>query len=128
MRTRYTRGLINGTVLRHARELRADATDAEHRLWSRLRRDQLGVRFRRQYPVAGFIADFCSPTIKLVIEVDGGQHAERITRDQQRTRRIESCGYRVLRFWNNDVLTNIDGVMERIAEAIRSPSPARHGC
>jgi very-short-patch-repair endonuclease len=125
MRTRYRRSLVHGTLLRHCRAMRADATDAERKLWSRLRRRQLGARFKRQYPIDGFIADFCSPQIRLVIEVDGGQHAERTAYDAERSFRLARNGYRVLRFWNNDVLRNIDRVMETIVEAIQTPTPSR---
>lgn len=125
MRTRHLRGLTDGFFLEHARRMRSDATDAERKLWSRLRRGQLGIKFKRQYPIEGFVADFCSPQLKLVIEVDGGQHLERSAYDAERSARLAHSGYRVLRFWNNDVLTNIDGVLEIIAESIKSPSPSR---
>jgi very-short-patch-repair endonuclease len=102
-----------------ARELRKTPTDAETRLWSRLRRRQLGgFRFRRQQPIGLYIVDFFCPEAKLVIEVDGGQHAENAA-DEARTRWIEKRGYRIIRFWNNDVLGNTDGVLLSILDALR---------
>ena len=96
-------------------------TDAERRLWSRLRRRQLeGHRFRCQVPIAGYIADFVCLKSRLVIELDGGQHneAENETLDSQRTERLNTQGFRVLRFWNSDVLLETDGVMETIFNAL----------
>jgi ATP-dependent helicase HrpA/adenine-specific DNA-methyltransferase len=100
-----------------ARELRRNASDAELRLWSRLRGGQIdGVRFRRQQPIGPYIVDFFCPAAGLIIEVDGGQHADEAP---TRQRWLESNGYRVIRFWNNEVLTNTDGVMQLIAAALR---------
>lgn len=100
-----------------ARDLRQRMTDAERLLWSRLRRRFLGIKFRRQYPLGPFIADFACPAKRLVIEVDGGQHLES-SADEGRDRWMRENGYQVLRFWNHDVLTNVDGVLERIWEEI----------
>ena len=101
-----------------ARRLRRNQTDAEKRLWFRLRaRQLLGVKFRRQQPIGPFTVDFCSLEPKLVIEVDGGQHAESVA-DEQRSAFLGRSGYEVLRFWNNEVLSHLDEVVERIAEAI----------
>jgi very-short-patch-repair endonuclease len=97
-----------------SRELRRNSTDAERALWNRLRAKQLGFRFNRQYPIGPFIADFAARAKGLVIELDGGQHAHASSYDQDRTRYIEERGYRVLRFWNIDVLTNLDGVIMEI--------------
>jgi len=84
-----------------ARELRKNQTDVETKLWSRLRGRQVaGAKFRRQYPIGHFIADFCCYEQRLVVELDGGQHAEARTLDQRRTDFLVSQGYRVLRFWN----------------------------
>ncbi|NJM34819.1 MAG: endonuclease domain-containing protein [Rhodomicrobium sp.] len=103
-----------------ARKLRRNQTDAERKLWFELRGRRLhGLKFRRQVPVAGFIADFLSEEIKLIVEVDGGQHAETIEEDDERTKVLSAAGYQVVRFWNDDVLTNIEGVLERILEAGR---------
>jgi very-short-patch-repair endonuclease len=89
-----------------ARELRRDSTEAEHRLWSHLRNKSLGVKFRRQHPIGPFIVDFFSLEAKLVVEIDGGQHDEDDKRraDESRTKFLEDRGYRILRFWNNEVL------------------------
>ncbi|MFP5284560.1 MAG: endonuclease domain-containing protein [Thermoanaerobaculia bacterium] len=100
-----------------ARDLRQSMTDAERLLWSRLRRRFLGIKFRRQYPLGPFIADFACPAQRLVIEVDGGQHLES-SADEGRDRWMRENGYRVLRFWNHEVLTNLDGVLERISEEV----------
>ncbi len=104
-----------------ARQLRRASTEAEQRLWNRLRGGQLkGAKFRRQHPIGPYIADFFCLAAKLVIELDGGGHAaeEQRRADAARTAYLESCGYRVLRFWNNEVVENLDGVLERIAEDI----------
>jgi very-short-patch-repair endonuclease len=71
----------------------------------------LGVTFRRQHAIANYIPDFCSPKAKLIIELDGSQHFEQEVYDRERTKYLESQGYRVLRFWNNDVMNNIEGVI-----------------
>jgi very-short-patch-repair endonuclease len=103
-----------------ARRLRRNQTDAERKLWFELRGRRLnGLMFRRQVPVAGFIADFLSEEVRLIVEVDGGQHAEKVESDSERTRVLNSAGYEVLRFWNNDVLTNIEAVCERVLEVAR---------
>ncbi|HYJ16454.1 MAG TPA: DUF559 domain-containing protein [Candidatus Limnocylindria bacterium] len=108
-----------------ARRLRSDITDAEKYLWAGLRDRQLcGAKFRRQHPIGPFITDFCNVERGLVVELDGGQHEEQGAADRARTDFIESRGYRVLRFWNNDVLTNRAGVIERIGEALESPHPS----
>src|SRR3972149_6986445 len=108
-----------------ARRLRKHATDAEVRLWSHLKRLKTqGTHFRRQMPIGQFVVDFACPAAHLVIEVDGSQHAEAQDkiRDEKRTRWLESEGYRVLRFWNNDITLNMRGVLESIyAELYRSP-------
>ncbi|GAB3344703.1 endonuclease domain-containing protein [Lysobacter tyrosinilyticus] len=103
-------------VLRtRARELRSNATDAEKVLWRALRGKQLeGFRFRRQVPIAGFIADFLCPQARLIIELDGGQHAEQGGYDAARTTKLAGFGYRVLRYWNNDVLARTEAVLEDI--------------
>jgi very-short-patch-repair endonuclease len=108
-----------------ARRLRASLTEAETRLWSRLRRKQLdGFRFRRQQPIGRYVVDFFCPEAKLIIEVDGGQHA-----DESPTREtwLSGRGYRVLRFWNNDVLANTDGVLEEILRVLRAAAPPHPG-
>lgn len=105
-----------------ARQLRRNQTDAEQVLWSKLRNTQLeGIKFRRQQPIGDYIVDFVSFEKKLIIEIDGGQHNENqtIENDKFRTKWLNSQGYRVIRFWNHDVLLNIDGVLEVIREAMR---------
>jgi very-short-patch-repair endonuclease len=101
-----------------ARKLRRNQTDAERLLWSRLR-DRLlaNAKIRRQTPIAGYVADFVCEDAKLIVEVDGGQHAEN-ERDDERTAVLEASGYRLLRFWNNDVMANLDGVLQRIVEML----------
>ena len=102
-----------------ARQLRRDQTPAEARLWSRLRGRELdGAKFRRQFPIGPYIADFVCLPARLIIEADGGQHGDQTARDEARTRWLESRGYQVLRFWNHDILTDTDTVMNVIAEAL----------
>jgi very-short-patch-repair endonuclease len=111
-----------------ARGMRRAPTDAEKRLWWHLRRlSWSGSHFRRQVRLGRYIVDFASHKARLVIEVDGGQHAENAA-DAVRTKFIEAKGYRVLRFWNNDVLGNVEGVLEVIQSAITSlPTPPLQG-
>jgi BirA family biotin operon repressor/biotin-[acetyl-CoA-carboxylase] ligase len=102
-----------------ARTLRRASTDAETRLWHHLRnRRLLGFKFRQQAPIGRHVADFACEQARLVIELDGGQHADSAT-DAERTAAIEAAGYHVLRFWNHDVLANTDGVLEEIARTLR---------
>lgn len=97
-----------------ARKLRREPTDAETRLWSRLRGKQLGGhKFTRQFPIGGFVVDFAERTARIAIELDGGQHADSAS-DAERTAIIEAHGYQVIRYWNHDVLMNTDGVLEDI--------------
>ena len=100
-----------------AQNLRREPTEAAKRLWSRLRARQLGVQFTREFQIGSAVADFACRRAKLVIEVDGGQHSGSPT-DEARTRMIETHGYQVIRFWNNEVLQNTDGVVLRITEAL----------
>ena len=101
-----------------ARKLRNDLTDAERRLWSHLRASQLGgIKFTRQLPIGPFVVDFACRSARLAIELDGGQHADSPA-DDARTQIIEAHGYRVIRFWNNDVLQNTDGVLTAILEEL----------
>ncbi|MGE4251802.1 MAG: endonuclease domain-containing protein [Parvibaculaceae bacterium] len=111
-----------------ARKLRKEQTDAERRLWWHLRNRQLeGWKFRRQFPIGGYIVDFACIDAKLIVELDGGQHSEQGYHDEQRTRALERAGFVVLRFWNSDVLANSEGVIEEILRMLRptdsSPSP-----
>ncbi len=103
-----------------ARTLRTGQTDAEALLWSRLRNRKLeGFKFRRQVPLEGYVADFACIAARLVIELDGLQHAEQTAYDNRRTRALQAAGFAVLRFWNGDVLTNIEGVLEVILDMLR---------
>jgi very-short-patch-repair endonuclease len=105
-----------------ARRLRIDATDAERRLWYRLRSRQVGgAKFIRQERIGPYVVDFVCREQRLVIEVDGGQHATD-PRDAVRDTWLSERGYRVLRFWNNDVFANTEGVLEAIAAALLDPS------
>ncbi|SFR88275.1 Very-short-patch-repair endonuclease [Dyella sp. OK004] len=107
-----------------ARVLRRTSTDAEQALWYRLRsRHLMGWKFRRQHEIGGYIADFVCSDAMLIVELDGGQHADKVAYDERRSCELQTMGYRVLRFWNNDVLTNIDGVLEVIVEALANPAP-----
>lgn len=95
-----------------ARKLRRNQTEAEKQLWQRLRgRQLLGFKFRRQSPVGGFIADFLCEELRIIIEADGGQHADS-AEDLERTARLQAAGYQVIRYWNNDVMSNMEGVLE----------------
>ena len=96
-----------------ARKLRSRMTDAEIRFWHQVRRGGAkGLRFRKQVPLGPYIVDFLCEPRRLVVELDGGQHATRTEQDMERTRWLEARGYRVVRYWNNDVLSNLEGVME----------------
>jgi very-short-patch-repair endonuclease len=106
-----------------ARTLRRDSTDVERRLWRALRESSLPWKFRRQHPIGRRIADFACPARKLAIELDGGQHAEQHEVDAARSAEIAAHGYRVIRFWNNDVSEKLDGVLQRIRAALESPPP-----
>jgi len=104
-------------IMRRAGELRLNLTAAEAKLWSRLRAHRLGgVGFRRQHAIGNFIVDFCAPSKMLVIELDGSQHMEQEDYDAERTSFLETKGYRVLRFYNNDVMKDIDKVLEVVLE------------
>ncbi|HEX4635977.1 MAG TPA: endonuclease domain-containing protein [Rhizomicrobium sp.] len=110
-----------------AKLLRANATDAERILWSILRGKQLAdLRFRRQQPIGPYIADFFCPSAKLIVELDGSQHgADKIAAyDEERTRFLESKGYRVIRFWNIEVMKDRDSVAEAIFRAGSEPDPS----
>jgi very-short-patch-repair endonuclease len=104
---------------RRARALRKEPNSTENHLWARLRNQQLnGISIRRQHPIGKYIVDFCAPQAKLIIELDGSQHMEHERYDSERTKYLESQGYRVLRFWNNVVEQNIEGVVTEIMAAL----------
>jgi very-short-patch-repair endonuclease len=115
-----------------ARAMRKEPTEAEKKLWWHLRHrlPVSNTHFRRQVRIGRYIVDFASHRAKLVIEIDGGQHVEQAAADAERSKFLESEGYRVIRFWNNEVLTNIDGVLEAIASALATtptPDPSPQG-
>lgn len=112
-------------VHKNARALRSAATDAERKLWQGLRgRQVLGYKFRRQYPIAGYITDFACPEARMVIELDGGQHLGQAAYDVERTRKLAVNGYRVLRFWNDDVLLRTQDVLHEIhRQLLPLPNP-----
>ena len=113
---------ISRTKLRSAKAMRHIATDAEKKLWRLLRSRQLeAFKFRRQVPIGNFIADFVCHEQKLIVEVDGGQHAENV-RDSERDQWLAGAGYQVLRYWNNDVLKNPNGVLEAILSELSARS------
>ncbi len=108
-------------MIKRARELRNNATDAESYLWQFLRNRLLnGYKFRRQHVLDSYILDFVCETKKLIIELDGEQHLETKTYDEKRTLSLNNNGYKVLRFWNNIVFTEIDGVLETILDTLES--------
>ena len=107
----------SGTVDR-ARKLRRDMTEAEKLLWRKLRKVFPNAKFRRQSPIPPYYPDFLSYRHKLIVEADGGQHEPDDPAEAARTRFLEEQGFTVLRFWNHDILANIDGVLETIAKAI----------
>ena len=122
------------TTLLHAKELRKEMTEAEKALWQLLRRNSLGVKFRKQHPVGHYIVDFACLAPRLIIELDGGQHAteEAVEKDKARTAFLKAQGYRVLRFWNHEMLEQPEAVLEKIDAAIRAltgphPNPPPKG-
>ncbi|MBX9964135.1 MAG: DUF559 domain-containing protein [Burkholderiales bacterium] len=119
-------GRITQRQRANARALRADMTDAELLLWRELRHRQIhGARFRRQHPVDRYIVDFACVELRLAVELDGGQHAERSIEDALRTQRLEETGWQVVRYWNNDVIERRVDVLADIAArvACRLPPP-----
>jgi very-short-patch-repair endonuclease len=123
------------TLRQKAKDLRKNMTEAEKRLWTQLRRRRvLGCKFRRQQPLGEYIVDFVCLSERLIVELDGGQHARDVAYDKCRDRWFIAQGFTVLRFWNNDVFDNINGVMYRISDALtcslendRRPPPAKLG-
>jgi len=107
------------------RQLRRNMTDAERRLWGRLRKEALGYDFRRQHRLGVYVVDFVCLERRLIVEVDGGQHnmPKGLARDATRTRWLENDGYEVLRFQNTDVLTSTDDIVETIWHALRKSRP-----
>lgn len=110
-------------LLPPAKRMRHEPTEAEQRLWSMLRASRTnGAKFRRQEQIGDYIADFVCFKARLIVEADGSQHAESAS-DQKRDEWLMSQGFRILRFWNNDILSNLDGVAETIRAELESPLP-----
>ena len=121
---RAKRGKVRGNPsarIMRARELRRNATPTEAKLWRAVREAFPAARFRRQVPLGPFFADFCSHGARLIVELDGGQHAIAVEQDAARTAFLNGEGYRLLRFWNYDVVENLAGVLETIAANLPSP-------
>jgi very-short-patch-repair endonuclease len=124
---------IRPQTTQNARRLRSAMTDAERRLWHSLRVRQIdGQKFRRQYPLGRYIVDFVCLERRLIVEVDGGQHSERQVEDTIRSQWLRNKGFRVVRFWNNEIMSNLDGVTTVIGQALRAmgeppslPSPSQ---
>jgi very-short-patch-repair endonuclease len=114
------------TAITRARALRQDATEAEKAMWRMLRAHFPTARFRRQVPIRHYIADFASHSCRLIIEIDGGQHAPEV--DAKRTALIEAEGYRVCRLWNNEVLDNPEGCAALVAEWLSERAPPQSSC
>lgn len=108
----------NPKIMHNAGKLRKEPTPAERKLWSKIRNDQLGVNFRRQHAIGNYIPDFVCIEKKLIIELDGSQHLEQEEYDNERTKYLEALGYKVIRFWNNDVMKEVDNVVVAILHAM----------
>ena len=107
-------------IFGRAKRLHREMTQAEVKLWSHLRAHRMGdVHFRNQHAIGNYIVDFCAPRRKLIIELDGSQHLDQQEYDQERTDFLQSKGFRVLRFWNNDVLNNTDAVLTAIWNVLK---------
>jgi len=113
--------LVDPNPAGRARKLRREQTDAEKRLWSRLRDHRLGVKFRRQFPIGPFVADFCCHECRLIIEIDGEQHAANASYDERRTAFLGEQGYRVLRFWNHEIMADTERVLAQIFDLLKNP-------
>jgi len=108
-----------------AKRLRRDSTEAEKLLWRQLRNKQLdGVKFRRQQPLGEYIVDFMCFEKRVIVELDGGQHALETSKDAIRDKKLISQGFTVLRFWNNEVFDNLEGVLEEIARFLEGKPPS----
>jgi very-short-patch-repair endonuclease len=114
-------GQTHSAARSNAKVLRRESTEAERVLWQRLRGQQFGVKFRRQHPYLGFVLDFVCIERRMVVEVDGGQHADSM-QDARRDAVLAAAGFTVLRFWNNDVLERTEDVAQAIYNAL-NPSP-----
>jgi len=113
-------------IFTRAKELRRDPTPAEVKLWARLRAHRMAdAHFRNQHAIGNYIVDFCAPRRKLIIELDGSQHLKQEEHDAERTEFLKSKGYKVLRFWNDDVMNNIDSVLNVILDTLNEQKEAR---
>lgn len=120
-----TRRASGRRLIAHARQMRHEPTDAEHKLWSAVRgRAFGGYKFKRQYPIGPYIADFVCIACKVIIELDGSQHAQRSDYDAERTAYLRSRGFRVLRYWNDEFLRTPDVVLEDIWRALDASTPS----
>jgi very-short-patch-repair endonuclease len=109
--------------IKRARRLRAESTDVERKLWAVLRSRQLGgAKFRRQFPIDNYFADFACVEARLIVELDGGQHGDQVDYDERRTQALEAGGWKVIRFWNTDVIENLDGVASTILAELELPT------
>ncbi|HSH43472.1 MAG TPA: DUF559 domain-containing protein [Arenicellales bacterium] len=125
-KVRGDRRRYSATATRRARDLRNQLTDAERLLWAQLRdRRFMGRKFRRQVPIGPYIVDFVSIRDQLIIEADGGQHAGQCRYDATRTADLEARGFRILRFWNNEILADLDSVLEVIRRALSEAEKRR---
>ncbi len=114
---------MTSPITKHARDLRNNPTDAEKKLWLAIKTAAPNVKFRRQYPIGPYFADIACKEKKLIVEIDGGQHDPSSETEKARTAYLNKNGYRVLRFWNNDVLGNIEGVMTEIVKNLETLPP-----
>jgi very-short-patch-repair endonuclease len=111
-------------LISNARRMRHEPTDAERKFWFAVRGRQFGgYKFKRQYPIGPYIADFVCLDQSLIVELDGGQHALQVDYDAERTSYLQSRGFRVLRFWNDDFLRTPDAILEGVWRALKAPSP-----
>ena len=107
-------------IFGHAKQLHRNMSPAEVKLWKHLRAHRMGhTHFRNQHALGNYIVDFCAPRKKLIVELDGSQHLQQQEYDEERTKFLEARGYRVLRFWNNDVMNNVDDVLKVISNVLR---------
>jgi very-short-patch-repair endonuclease len=113
----------NTQNLKFAKEMRKEMTKEEFKLWNILKSNQLNFKFRRQHPIGNFITDFCCLEKKLVIELDGSQHTEQEKYDNQRTVFLNSCGFKVIRFWNNELMKNFNDCVEFIIHCLNEKTP-----
>ena len=116
---------ISPKIKHNSRNLRKNMTDVERILWAKVRSRQLqGFRFRRQHPIGKYIVDFVCLELKLIIELDGGQHMNQQQYVTNRSQWLQKNGFKTVRFWNNDILDNLDGIMETICMHLPQPQPS----